>query len=88
MLADTVRAVLRNSGKSLAPDAFKALIETTGFELRAIVNNLEKLVSYVGAEILSLGKTSSQRSNGQKKIRYTPSRGPLRPATGTTLCFT
>jgi len=52
VLADTVRAVLRNSGKSLAPDAFKALIETTGFELRAIVNNLEKLVSYVGARDL------------------------------------
>ncbi len=48
VLADTVHAVLRDSGKSLAPDAYKALIETTGFELRAIVNNLEKLVSYVG----------------------------------------
>ena len=48
VLADTVHAVLRDSRKSLAPDGFKALLETTGFELRAIVNNLEKLVSYVG----------------------------------------
>jgi DNA polymerase-3 subunit delta len=48
VLADMVRAVLSETGKSLAPDAFTALQETTGFELRAFVNNLEKLVSYIG----------------------------------------
>jgi DNA polymerase-3 subunit delta len=48
VLADTVRSVLSESGKSLAPDAFAALRETTGFELRAFAKNLEKLVSYIG----------------------------------------
>ena len=48
VLSDTVQAVLSGSGKSLANDAYQALLEMTGFELRTIVNNLEKLVNYVG----------------------------------------
>ena len=48
VLTDTVRAVLSDSGKSIETDAFRALLEMTGFELRTIVNNLEKLVNYVG----------------------------------------
>ncbi len=48
VLTETAGSILKKSGKSLAPDAYSALQETTGFELRAFVNNLEKLISYVG----------------------------------------
>jgi DNA polymerase-3 subunit delta len=47
-MSSTVSAVLNETEKSLAPDAFSALRKITGFELRTLSNNLEKLINYVG----------------------------------------
>jgi DNA polymerase-3 subunit delta len=48
VMSSTVSAVLNETEKSLAPDAFSALRKITGFELRTLSNNLEKLINYVG----------------------------------------
>ena len=48
VMSHTVSVVLRETEKSLAPDAFSALQEITGFDLRTLNNNLEKLINFVG----------------------------------------
>lgn len=48
VLVDRMKEVLKSSGKTMGRDAFSALSEMTGFDLRTFSNNLEKLVNYVG----------------------------------------
>ncbi len=47
-LAEMTRTVMARWHKTLAPQAFKALCETTGFDPGTFHNNLEKLATYVG----------------------------------------
>jgi DNA polymerase-3 subunit delta len=47
-LAETMRAVLGARGKTMAPDAFAALRDMTGFNLRTFHNSLEKLAAFTG----------------------------------------
>lgn len=49
VLNATIDAILEPYGKRLEPAARAALIEMTGFELRTLAGNTEKLVHYVGA---------------------------------------
>ena len=48
LLMDRVGEALAKRGKSLAPDALLALGRKTGFELRDSLQEIEKLVAYVG----------------------------------------
>lgn len=48
VLLETMNRILNENGRTMARDAFLALEEMTGFDLRAFTNNLEKLVSYAG----------------------------------------
>ncbi len=48
VLLETTNAVLAGSGKSIDRDAFTALQEMTGFNIRAFTGNVEKLVDFVG----------------------------------------
>lgn len=48
ILRDKKNALLSKHDKKMEKEAFQALYEMTGFELRTFVNSLEKLVSYVG----------------------------------------
>jgi len=51
MLKDVMRGVLARSGKKLDPDAYRLVVENTGFNLNTFVNNLEMLITYAGDEI-------------------------------------
>ncbi|MGW8186271.1 MAG: DNA polymerase III subunit delta [Desulfobacterales bacterium] len=48
VLLEAMNAVLAGSGKSIDRDAFTALQEMTGFDIRAFTGNVEKLVDFVG----------------------------------------
>lgn len=48
VLQDRKEAILSPSGKTMGRDAYSALSEMTGFDLRTFSNNLEKLINYVG----------------------------------------
>ena len=48
VLQDILAAVLSKSGKKIAKNAYSALYEMVGFDLRTFTNSLEKLVNYIG----------------------------------------
>jgi DNA polymerase-3 subunit delta len=48
VLRQTMENMLKNAGKRLAPSLFQDLVDLTGFDLRVFIQNLEKLISYVG----------------------------------------
>lgn len=48
VLLEAMNAVLAENGKSVDRDAFAALQEMTGFNIRAFTGNVEKLVNFVG----------------------------------------
>jgi len=48
VLSERMNAILAKSGKRMEPQAFNFLHEMTGFDLGTFVNNLKKLVLYVG----------------------------------------
>ena len=48
VLHEEMGKILSKNNKTMARDAYQALIEMTGFDLRTFSNNLEKLISYVG----------------------------------------
>ena len=48
VLKERMGAMLKAAGKKMDPDAFAALYEMTGFDLRAFCGNVEKLVLYAG----------------------------------------
>ncbi|MDM8526376.1 hypothetical protein QUF80_23610 [Desulfococcaceae bacterium HSG8] len=49
VLGERMRAILGQSGKKMDRDAYMAMYEMTGFDLRTFSNNLEKLINYVGS---------------------------------------
>ncbi len=48
VLNEQMNAMLAKTGKTLAAGAYQALVEMTGFDLRAFSSGLEKLISYTG----------------------------------------
>ncbi len=48
VLLETMNALLAAAGKSIDRDAFAALQEMTGFDIRVFTGNVEKLVNFVG----------------------------------------
>ncbi len=48
LLQDQMRRILHPAGKRLGTEAFQALVEMTGFDLRTFCAGLEKLVDYTG----------------------------------------
>jgi DNA polymerase-3 subunit delta len=48
VLRDRMRSILNQRKKKMAQDAYLALYEMTGFDLRAFSGNLEKLADFVG----------------------------------------
>lgn len=48
VLRDISRQMLLKAGKQMAPDAFAALVDQTGFNPEVFVNAIEKLLAYTG----------------------------------------
>ena len=48
VLVERMKEILKANDKTMGRDAFSALSEMTGFDLRTFSNNLEKLVDFVG----------------------------------------
>lgn len=48
VLKDCIREILKPENKSLDPKAYAALCDMTGFELRVLKGNLEKLIAFTG----------------------------------------
>lgn len=48
VLRQTMENMLKKAGKRLAPPLFQDLVDLTGFDLRVFIQNLEKLINYVG----------------------------------------
>lgn len=48
VLSERMNEILGQSGKRMDKNAYLALYEMTGFDLRTFSNNLQKLISYVG----------------------------------------
>lgn len=48
VLNERMRSILSKRGKSIEKEAYHAMLEMIGFDIRAFVNELEKLVNYVG----------------------------------------
>ncbi len=48
VLKDRMSIILDQFGKTMDKDAYRAMYEMTGFDLRTFLSNLQKLVSYVG----------------------------------------
>jgi len=51
VLKEQMQAILSQRNKTMRREAYLALIEMTGFDLRTFSSNLEKLVNYVGDRI-------------------------------------
>lgn len=49
VLKDCIQEILKPENKSLDPQAHAALCDMTGFELRVLKGNLEKLIAFTGA---------------------------------------
>jgi len=47
-IKEMMRNILAKAGKTVDSNAYIAMYEMTGFDLRTFVNNLEKLISFVG----------------------------------------
>ncbi|MBU4257767.1 MAG: hypothetical protein L6263_07235 [Desulfobacteraceae bacterium] len=47
-IKEMMRNILAKAGKTVDNNAYSAMYEMTGFDLRTFVNNLEKLISFVG----------------------------------------
>ena len=48
VLNERMRAILSERGKSIEKEAYAAMLDMIGFNIRAFINELEKLVNYVG----------------------------------------
>jgi DNA polymerase III subunit delta len=48
VLNERMRGILSKRGKSIEKEAYHAMLEMIGFDIRTFVNELEKLVNYVG----------------------------------------
>ncbi len=50
VLNDMIGEILKKNGVTLDPEAYSVLLEMTGFDLRTLKTNVEKLINYVGKE--------------------------------------
>ena len=50
VLAERMEAVLGRHGKAMNKEAYRAMLELTGFDIDTFSDNLEKLIDYVGNE--------------------------------------
>lgn len=48
VISERMNAILSKNGKTIDKDAYLAMYEMTGFDLRTFFNNLEKLIAYTG----------------------------------------
>jgi DNA polymerase-3 subunit delta len=48
VISERMNAILLKNGKTMDKDAYLAMYEMTGFDLRTFSNNLEKLIAYTG----------------------------------------
>ncbi len=48
VLRENTSLLLSKAGKQIAPDAYRYLLEMTGFDLRTFTDNLERLINYTG----------------------------------------
>jgi DNA polymerase III subunit delta len=48
ILNEHMRGILSSRGKSIEKEAYHAMLEMIGFDIRTFINELEKLVNYVG----------------------------------------
>jgi len=48
VISERMNAILSKNGKTIDKDAYLAMYEMTGFDLRTFLNNLEKLIAYAG----------------------------------------
>jgi DNA polymerase III subunit delta len=48
VLNERMRSILTKRGKSIEKEAYHAMLEMIGFNIRSFVNELEKLINYVG----------------------------------------
>ena len=48
VISERMNAILSENGKTIDKDAYLAMYEMTGFDLRTLLNNLEKLIAYAG----------------------------------------
>jgi DNA polymerase-3 subunit delta len=48
ILNERTRGILSKRGKSIEKDAYYAMVDMIGFDIRAFANDLEKLINYVG----------------------------------------
>jgi DNA polymerase III delta subunit len=74
--------LLAQAGKRMVADARQRLMQWTGFDLRTLCGNLEKLISFVGDR-----KTITERGCDRRVAAYPQgshiSRLPMRSPTGT-----
>lgn len=56
VLKDLAADILASAGKQMAPEALALLVEKTGFNLWAFRNQLQKLISFVGPENISINR--------------------------------
>ena len=48
LISERMNAILSKNGKTIDKDAYLAIYEKTGFDLRTFFNNLDKLIAYAG----------------------------------------
>jgi DNA polymerase-3 subunit delta len=48
IISERMNAILKQNGKTIDKDAYIAVYEMTGFDLRTLMNNMEKLIAYTG----------------------------------------
>ena len=48
VINERMRAILSKRGKSIEKDAYYAMLDMIGFDIRTFINELEKLINYVG----------------------------------------
>ncbi|MDY6793552.1 MAG: hypothetical protein SWH54_19990 [Thermodesulfobacteriota bacterium] len=48
VLNEKMKSILNQNDKTMSQDAYKAMYQMTGFDLRTVSSNMDKLISYVG----------------------------------------
>jgi DNA polymerase-3 subunit delta len=71
VLNDRMNAILGQSGKTMDQNAYRAMYDMTGFDLRTFSSNLQKLVSYVGdREIITASDVENVLQSTKKDPIY------------------
>ena len=73
VLRDISRQMLLKTGKQMAPDAFAALVDQTGFNPELFANAIEKLLAYTGGRnqisVADIGRITSYNVCYTKLLR-------------------